>query len=213
MLDYVTTWISAYGLIAIFLLMFLNGTISAPPSEFILGVGGIVAAQGIIGLHEAFFASAAGNYCGAILLYFYGKRYGEQTIIIARKKLANLPLGLSIVAGVLPQRSTLRRYALRHNESVPWWLLYCRCLPVIRSVVSVPAGISGVSVVVFTILSFAGISLWAMFWIGVGFVAESQNKIDRVYSYTIAVLAGVLMIVLLRVTHRYVSNQRMENNS
>lgn len=209
--DTITIWLSSYGTVAILVLMAVNGSMSMPPSEVVLSCAGIMAAKGIIPLHYALIAAVLGNWLGASILYFSGRFWGETAIVTTREKLAGLPCGLGLLASVLPSRETIAHYAHQHRTTFPWWILYCRCLPVIRSVVSIPAGISHISYALFSVLTVAGAFIWTILWGALGFLTEKQAAFGKASSYVALLLFGVMFLFLLKAIHKYLSNNRMDH--
>jgi len=209
----ITEWISNYGVLAIFVLMILNGSLSAPPSEIILACAGIFAAKGVVPISHALISAVLGNWIGTSILYFLGRKFGEQAIVAVRQKFVNLPFGLSLFSSMLPTKGTIRRYAKRHHTSFPWWLFYCRCFPVIRSMISIPAGVSRISYGVFSTLTVLGALTWAGAWMVLGFLTESQGSVGKLTAYISLTLFGCLVLFMLKVFHRYMSNKRIENDN
>jgi len=206
----ITEWISNYGIVAIFFLMIINGSLSAPPSEVVLSCAGILVARGIVPLQYAVLSAVAGNWIGALILYFVGKKYGETTILSARSWLKKLPTGINLLAEILPSKRTIHRYSERCQTTVPWWLFYCRCIPVIRSVISIPAGISKISFGIFSVLTTLGASLWALVWIVLGYLAEKQTSTTKPIAYLLLILSGGLLLFLLKAFHKYMTNKRIQ---
>lgn len=208
--DAITDWLSSYGVIAVFLLMAMNGSLSAPPSELILSYTGILIAKGVLPLPQAVIASVLGNWVGACVLYVIGRQFGEHVILATRNKLTKLPYGLRFLAKALPTRQTIDHYSRRHNSVFPWWILYCRCLPIIRSVISIPAGISRVPFLVFSLLTATGAFFWTIVWTSLGYCSENQHTFGQGASYTLLALFGLLLLFLLRTLHGYMSNKRTQ---
>jgi membrane protein DedA with SNARE-associated domain len=139
--------ITAGGLIAIFVTMAAESAGIPISSEIVVPLGGALASQGKLSFIGVVAAASAGNLLGSLIAYLLVRRYGEALI-----------LGPGRRVGLTPGH--LR---LAHRFFERWGLLAVfagRLLPVIRTYISFPAGLSRITVVPFTLATVAGAVPW-----------------------------------------------------
>ncbi|MFJ7130926.1 DedA family protein [Streptomyces sp. NPDC098101] len=146
------------------------------PSEVILPLTGFAAGQGVLTLFSALFWTTLGSVVGALVLYWLGALLGRERV---HALWARLPLVKS---------SDLERteeWFARHGTKA---VFLGRMVPVIRSLVSAPAGVERMSLPLFVALTALGSLIWnaalilAGYWLGdqwdvvgryVGFVSKA----------------------------------------
>src|SRR5438309_5293331 len=139
--------ITAGGLIAIFLTMAAESAGIPIASEIVVPLGGALASQGKLPFIGVVIAASTGNLLGSLVAYLLVRRYGEQLILGPGRR-----VGLTAGHLRLPNRFFER------------WGLFAvfagRLLPVIRTYISFPAGLSRISVVPFTVATVLGAIPW-----------------------------------------------------
>ena len=135
--------ISAGGLLAIFLTMAAESAGIPISSEIVVPLGGALASQGKLSFVGVVIAASAGNLMGSLVAYLIVRRYGEILILGPGRR-------VGLTAGHL-------RLANRFFER--WGLAAVftgRLLPVIRTYISFPAGLSRITVVPFMLATILG---------------------------------------------------------
>src|SRR5436853_5571043 len=139
--------ITAGGLLAIFLTMAAESAGIPISSEIVVPLGGALAAQGKLAFVGVVVAASAGNLLGSLIAYLLVRRYGEALILGPGRR-------VGLTAGHL-------RLA---NQFFERWGLPAvfagRLLPVIRTYISFPAGLSRITVVPFTLATVFGAIPW-----------------------------------------------------
>ncbi|WP_103509310.1 DedA family protein [Streptomyces sp. SM13] len=166
------------------------------PSEIILPLTGFAASQGVLSIASALFWTTLGSVVGAVVLYGVGAVFGRQRM---HAWWAKLPL--------VESSDLLRTEAwfARHGTKA---VLLGRMVPVFRSLISVPAGVERMPLMVFVALTATGSLVWntalvmAGYWLGdrwdvVGAYAGVVSK--AVLALTVVALIGY---VALRVRGR-----------
>lgn len=151
-----------WGMIAVFLFMVSNGFISTPPSEIVLSLAGALTIDS-----KAYFAFmllgvVVANYLGTLILYVISIQKGK--IWYDRLRGLNIFQKYTILGKFFPVSDDLVKFF--NNQE--WMVFACRFIPFIRSIISIPAGISGMGFARFTALSLAGITVWAFVWLWMG---------------------------------------------
>ncbi|TLM75084.1 DedA family protein [Pseudarthrobacter sp. NamB4] len=159
------------------------------PSEVILPLGGYLARQGDLNLLLIFVTSTLGAYLGALFLYWLGAKLGLERSI---RGLSKLPL---------VDREDFEHAAhwfRRHGRSS---IFFGRLLPGVRSLISLPAGASGMPLGTFTLYTLAGSGLWNGALIGLGYLLGTQYRLIEEYSrylnYAVYAALGITVILLV----------------
>ena len=161
------------------------------PSEVILPFAGFSAARGDVNVVAAWAAATFGALLGAWLLYGIGALVGiERLAVLATKRWFPLFSSTDLERG--------DRFFARHGGKV---VLIGRCIPLVRSIVSVPAGIERMPLARFTVLTALGSGVWNLIFITAGY--QLGNRWERVegwikpFSYAVValLLLGVLLLV------------------
>jgi membrane protein DedA with SNARE-associated domain len=162
------------------------------PSEVVLPLAGISAARGEMSLVGAVGWSTVGSVVGALLLYWLGAALGTARLQAAWEKLP-----LTSADDILRAEAWFERW----GELA---VLLGRCAPVIRSAVSVPAGVTRMPLVRFTALTLAGSLVWNATFVGLGYALGDQVDaitawVDR---YQLVVLAALVLGLVTWVVRR-----------
>ena len=144
--DFATSQIGSYGLIAVFVLMVLESACIPVPSEAIMLYGGFLVARGQESLFGIIAAGVLANVVGSWIAYWVGYAKGREWALRIR--------WLHITEKRL---DIADRWFARWGS---WAVLVSRCLPIIRTFISLPAGIARMPFWRFTILTFAGCVPW-----------------------------------------------------
>ncbi|HEV2125073.1 MAG TPA: DedA family protein [Chloroflexota bacterium] len=186
----VTSWatniVESMGYPGVFFLMMLEGIFPPIPSEVILPLAGFLTGQGRFSLWIMLLVSTAGSVAIALVLY-----------------------GLAYSVG----RDRLREWADRHGKWIAlekkdidkadkWFhnhgkasVFFGRFVPVVRSLISVPAGFAHMNLVGFVLFTAAGSAIWNGLLIGLGwYFGERWEQVRQYFQYfEYAVLAGLVL--------------------
>jgi membrane protein DedA with SNARE-associated domain len=167
------------------LLVALENLIPPIPSEIVLSLAGYLAAEGRVGLALVLIAATAGSVCGALVLYWLGRGLGEERL---RRWLDRLPL-------VDPDDlDKADRWFEKHENGA---VLFGRCAPVVRSLVSIPAGANRMPLGRFVVFTALGSGVWnALFVVGGYLLGERWQDVEKYshwFDYAVgAVFAGAV---------------------
>lgn len=196
MVDWIKNVIQSVGYPGIGLLMVVENVFPPIPSELIMPFAGFVATDGTLSLAGVVIAGTVGSVLGALPLYYVGYRVGEQRL---RRWVDRHGHWIMLSVEEL-ERS--QDWFHRHGAAA---VFFCRLVPGIRSLISVPAGMSGMSMVLFLLLSALGTGIWSGVLACLGYVL-GQNY-DRVSTYlgpvTYVVLGGMLLWYVVHVVRRW----------
>lgn len=150
------------------------------PSEIILPLAGFTASQGTFSLAGAIFWTTLGSVVGALMIYALGAVLGRERF---RAVWDRLPLVK------LEDLDRAEGWFERHGAKA---VFFGRMLPLVRSLISVPAGIERMRLVSFLLLTLAGSLIWNVIFILAGYqLGQSWHVVER--------YAGVLQWVVIAV--------------
>ena len=167
---WVASVIESLGEVGVGLLVALENLIPPIPSEIVLSMAGYLASTGKVNLVLVTIAATAGSVLGALALYWLGYALGEERL---RRWLDHIPL---VDADDL---NLADRWFERHERGA---VFFGRMAPVVRSLVSIPAGAEHMKLGVFTLLTALGSGLWNCLFIGGGYALGSQWQQLETYS-------------------------------
>ena len=198
-----TQWVFAIvdrlGEIGIGLLIFLENVVPPVPSEVILPLAGFRARTGALNVWLAWPAATAGSVLGAIVLYGLGAWLGYDRLhALAGKRWFFLTSQKDLDRG--------QRIFSRHGGKV---VLLGRCVPVIRSLVSIPAGIVRMPLPRFLLLTAVGSGVWNALFIGLGwYLGDHWDRVQTWLGPVTYVVLGLALVGLVWLAVRKVRAHR-----
>lgn len=162
------------------------------PSELILPLAGFAAANGTMTLAEAIAWTTAGSVAGAVVLYMIGSRLGLQPL---RAIADRLPL-LSV--------ADIDRANVWFARRGPAAVLLGRMVPIVRSLISIPAGVQRMHPLTFVLYTAAGSLIWNAAFILAGYHLGAQwdTVADYAGAYTRLTLALIVVGGLVLIARR-----------
>ena len=187
MQELIISLMEQYGYPGIFFLIALENIFPPIPSEVILTFGGFLTTYTSLGVAGVVLAATLGSLAGAVVLYGVGLILNMERL----KRLADGPVG--------------RLIGLRASdvEKADGWfqrtgckaVFFCRCVPVVRSLISIPAGMSRMRLPQFFLYTTAGSLIWNILLVSLGaFVGESWGYIAYLageYSHVMLIVLGI----------------------
>lgn len=168
---WVASVIDALGEVGVGLLVALENLVPPIPSEIVLSLAGYLAAEGRVGLIFVLIAATAGSVLGALALYWLGYALGEDRL---RRWLDRIPL---VDAADLDKAD---RWFERHEKSA---VLFGRCAPVVRSLISIPAGANRMPLGQFLIFTAIGSGVWNALFVVAGYLLGERYRDVEKYSH------------------------------
>lgn len=147
-----TSFITGYGYFAVFLLMTAESALIPIPSEITMTFAGFLAGIGVMNIWAAITIGAIGNLVGSLLAFWLGRAMGEEWIRVAIKK-----WGKWILVHEKDFDTSLRWFK-KYGQGITFT---SRLLPIVRTFISLPAGIAEMNVVKFGIFTFIGSFIWS----------------------------------------------------
>jgi membrane protein DedA with SNARE-associated domain len=180
--EWVTSVIDGLGELGVGLLVALENLIPPIPSEIVLSLAGYLAAEGRVNLVLVLVAATAGSVGGALLLYWLGRALGEDRL---RRWLDRIPL-------VDPEDlDKADRWFDKHEKAT---VLAGRCAPVVRSLVSIPAGANRMHLGQFLVFTAIGSGVWnSIFVVGGYLLGERWQNVEQ-YSHWFDYAVGAFFV-------------------
>lgn len=179
--------VSGGGLAAIFILMAAESAGIPISSEIVVPLGGALASQGKLPFLGVVAAASLGNLVGSLVAYLLVRRYGEPLI-----------LGPGRRVGLTPGHLRLA------NRLFDRWGLFAvffgRLLPVVRTYISFPAGLSRrIRVVPFVVATTLGAIPWnfALAFAGLKLGQNYERVAGAIGPFTIPLIIVVILLVLV----------------
>jgi membrane protein DedA with SNARE-associated domain len=182
-----TDVMDALGEIGVGVLVLAENVFPPIPSEVVLPLAGYLASRGRMDLTLVIVAATVGSVLGAMLLYEAGARTG-------RVRLRRLIDWMPLLEG--EDLDKAESWFARHGESS---VLIGRCIPVVRSLISVPAGFAEMPRWRFVVLTTIGSGAWNTVFVGAGYALGAQfDEIERYSGWlNTAVYAAIAVLLLL----------------
>ena len=157
------------------------------PSEVILPSAGFAAASGSMGLVSAIVWATIGSVVGALALYALGAWFGRARFYSLASKIPFV------------KETDIERAEAWFVRRGPLAVLLGRVVPVVRSLISIPAGIERMKLLPFTLYTAIGSALWNSVLIGAGYALGANWEIveEWISRYQLIVfgLAGIALVV------------------
>lgn len=189
MSDWIARTVETLGYPGIALLMFLETVFPPIPSEFIMPLAGFAAAQGRLGLAGAILAGTLGSVLGALALYGLARAVGKV-------RLARFADRYGRALGV--RGAEVERADAWFERRGPLAVLVLRVVPGLRSLVSLPAGVSGMALPLFVVLTAFGTAAWSALLTAAGYVLGAQYPLVERWLGPVGpvVFVGLLLAVV-----------------
>lgn len=178
-------WITAGGAVAIFLTMTAESAGIPISSEIIVPLGGALASQGKISFFAVVAAASLGNLLGSLIAFLLVHRYGEALILGPGRR-------VGLTAGHL-------RLANRFFERWGLFAVFAgRLLPIIRTYISFPAGLSRIGVLPFSVVTLAGAIPWNLALAYAGYkLGQNYERVSGALGpFTIPIAIVVLLLII-----------------
>lgn len=193
--DVFFNFISQFGYLAVGALIFIENVFPPIPSEVILPLSGFFTTTTDMVLPLVIASATAGSVLGAFILYGIGW-------VLSRERLMRFfetrPMRLLGFKG-----SDISSAIDWFDRKGQFTVLICRCIPVVRSLISIPAGSARMNPVKFTLFTFVGSAVWNTVLCSLGAaagsawmqVSEQAEWVSDIVKYVIIALVAVAVVV------------------
>lgn len=165
LVDWVIFVVESLGYVGVALMVAVENVFPPIPSEVVLPLAGFVAVQGEATFVGMVAAATVGSMIGAYILYGIAAAIGPQ-----RLRILVIRYGKWFRLDENDLDKTEEWFDRRANLAV----LICRCVPLMRSLISIPAGFRRMALVPFSLYTFLGSLVWNFLLVGAGYLLGEQ---------------------------------------
>ncbi|PTA68733.1 DedA family protein [Deinococcus arcticus] len=186
MADWVQNLMDSMGYVGILLLMILENIFPPIPSELIMPSAGFAASRGDLNLPLVILVGTAGSVLGTLPLYYLGRAFGEEKLVAWADKYGKW---LTLSGKDIRKADD---WFDRHGTKA---VLFGRLVPGIRSLLSLPAGMSEMPMAKFLIYSSIGSAVWASILAGAGYLlGENYDRVEQYVGPASKVILAVVVV-------------------
>ena len=180
--------ISTTGYIGIFLLMALESMITPVPSELVMPFAGFLVSGGQLDFWFVVLAGTLGSLLGSLISYYAGMLLGRPIILKYGKFLLLNEKHLAI---------TEKWFSKNGSKAI----FIGRLIPVVRHLISIPAGISKMNLAKFSAYTFAGAFLWCAILTYWGIVLKENWQTILHYTEIIDIFVAIAIVAVVFVLY------------
>ena len=189
MTAWILTLLAKSPYLAVFSLMLLENIFPPIPSEVILPLAGFIANEQQLNIPLILTTASLGSLCGTVIWYFIGRIVSDERLIDFFRK-----YGVYIAITDKDFHKGMAVFEKYCGLSV----FIGRLIPVIRTVISIPAGLLKMDFFRFLILSFAGTLVWSGILLTLGYQLGNKHEIaTRYMAWFTNIILGLIVILYL----------------
>ena len=191
MQEFIISLMGQFGYFGVFFLIALENVFPPIPSEVILLFGGFMTTYTSLNIALMVVAATLGSLLGAIVLYYIGKILNKERL----KKIVSGKVGKVLRLKEKDIDMADQWFDTKGNKTV----FFCRFIPIVRSLISIPAGMSEMPMAKFLLYTTVGSAIWNTVLIVIGNrVGENWESILGVFDqYSHIVLILLILIFVL----------------
>ncbi len=206
MQEVIISIMNQFGYLGILLLIMIENVFPPIPSEIILCFGGFMTTSTKLTIVGVIISATIGSVLGAIILYFIGKILNKERLI-------------KIVSGKVGKILRLKEKDIEMADK--WFdtkgaktVLICRFIPIVRSLISIPAGMSEMPFPKFLVLTTLGTAIWNTVLTILGSImGENWSKIVEIIDkYANITLIILIIVFVIGVTYFYYKRTKKKTN-
>ncbi|MBW7572174.1 DedA family protein [Caproiciproducens faecalis] len=206
MQDWIIQIVNQYGYIGIALLIAVENIFPPIPSEVILTFSGFATTVTNLKIWGVVLSATVGSVLGALVLYSVGRMVSPARL----ERLLDGKWGTVL---------HLKREDVHHAGA--WFarrgkltVFFCRFIPVVRSLISIPAGMAKMKIGVFLLLTALGTFLWnvVLVCLGAFFGASWEAVVQYVGTYSIVAVAVAAVLLLAFILWYFFKKSRRDND-
>lgn len=207
MQEWIVTMMNQFGYFGLFFLIALENVFPPIPSELILPLAGFMTTQAgsNLTLVGAILAATLGSFLGAIILYRIG-------MFVSVEKLQTW-LGKKTIQRLGFKEKDVMKTVDFFNKYGVWAVLFGRCVPIIRSLISIPAGMTKMGLAQFGVYTAIGSLIWNVLLVYVGaLLGANWTRVTEVIDkYSKVVLAIIIVAIITGIIY-FIIRKRSQKN-
>jgi membrane protein DedA with SNARE-associated domain len=191
--DWLVQTIGAMGYPGIFLLMAMESSVIPIPSELVMPPAGYLAQQGQMSMALAILCGTTGSLVGAYANYFAAHYLGRPLLLKYGKYVLITEEKFAKVEG----------FFLKHGEISTF---IGRLLPVVRHLISLPAGLAGMSHLKFCLYTLLGAGTWVTVLTFIGYFIGSNQDLIMKYShhalFAVLIVSAIIVFIYVKLQRK-----------
>ncbi|WP_052255537.1 DedA family protein [Salinicoccus sp. YB14-2] len=204
MIDWLTTIMNDFGYAGIILLIAVENIFPPIPSEVILTFGGFMTTTSELTIPGVVISATGGSVLGAVVLYYIG-------VQLSVKRLEKIIDRWGHILRVT--KEDIKKADKWFDKYGPWTVFFCRFIPLIRSLISIPAGMSKMNVLLFLVLTTVGTLIWNIVLVYLGAaVGNSWEEIVGYMDIYSNIVYGLIIIGVIVLIVLYIRKRKSYNN-
>ncbi|MBF7016254.1 DedA family protein [Staphylococcus durrellii] len=198
----ITEFIRSWGYVAIAILILLENILPFIPSEIILTFAGLLSEKSDLSIPVLFIISTVASFVGLLILYYISRLVSEQRLYRFVDKYGKwIKLRGKDVAKANDW--------FKHYGSFAVFI--CRFIPVLRVLITIPAGINRMNIVKFMLLSLIGTTIWNFLLIYLGKLLSSSWDVlmNALHTYSF-IMYIIIFIIIVYIIYHLLKRRRVE---
>ncbi|MCG1177339.1 DedA family protein [Staphylococcus epidermidis] len=196
----ITDFISKWGYTAIFILILLENVLPVVPSEIILTFAGLLSVKSHLSILTLLIIATIASFIGLLILYYICRLISEEKLyrfVDRHGKWMKL------------KSNDLKRANDWFKRYGAWAVFLCRFVPVLRVLITIPAGINRMNVIQFTTLSLIGTTIWnfALILLGRLLSDSFDTLMNGIHTYS-RIMYIIIIIAVIYFVIRYLMKRR-----
>ena len=196
----ITDFISKWGYTAIFILILLENVLPVVPSEIILTFAGLLSVKSHLSIWTLLIIATIASFIGFLILYYICRLISEEKLyrfVDRHGKWMKL------------KSKDLKRANDWFKKYGAWAVFLCRFVPVLRVLITIPAGFNRMNVIQFTTLSLIGTTIWNFALILLGrLLSDSFDALmNGIHTYS-RIMYVIIIIAVIYFVIRYLMKRR-----
>jgi membrane protein DedA with SNARE-associated domain len=187
--NWIISFMEEFGYLGIFLMIMLENIFPPIPSEVVLAFGGFMTTKTDTTILGVILSSTCGAVAGAIVLYYLGKLLHFERLEKIVDRWGYL---------LRTKKEDVYRANQWFDKYGVWTVFFCRMVPIVRSLISIPAGMGKMNMPIFLIFTTLGSLIWNTLLVNLGaMLGASWSKVLEymsVYQNIVIVIFGIIAI-------------------
>ena len=194
-----------FGYIGVFLLIAIENIFPPIPSEVILVFGGFMTTYTSLNIPIMIVAATLGSLLGAIVLYYIGKIFNKERL----KRIISGKIGKVLRLKASDIEKADKWFDTKGNKTV----FFCRFIPIVRSLISIPAGMSEMPMQKFLIYTILGSLIWNTVLIVVGSIVGDkwETIVGYLDNFSNVILIILVIIFVVAMYYWFVIRKKKQN--
>ena len=206
MFNSLATWvqdvIEQLGYLGVALLVVLENVFPPIPSEIVLPFAGFVAQRGSDSVVLMILAATVGSVIGALIMYWIAAVIGDERLNAFTRKFGKW---------VQIREADLTRAEEWFDRHAVSAVLVGRCVPLIRSVVSIPAGFRRMKLIPYITYTFLGSLVWNIALVGAGAIlGENWERVEPVVAAFQWIVIVLVVAAVARLAYTFFRRRRVQ---